>query len=175
MRLSKGSRAFLIVLFFIYLVLLVWVVMWKLHEPFIGRDDMREIKLVPFAISSIYGASDPIEVVQNLAVFVPLGIYLGMLKPTWRWWTIVLVAAALSLAFEIAQYVTAAGSSDTTDVVVNTAGALAGFGVLALARRTLQHRAPRALTVTLALGTVLSIGIAAAIIASFPHLVPPPT
>jgi glycopeptide antibiotics resistance protein len=173
MRISGWLKVAVIALFLTYLVLLVWVVMWKLHEPFIGRDDMREIKLVPFATSSIYGASAPIEVLQNIAVFVPLGIYLGMLKPAWRWWTIVLIAAVLSLGFEVAQYLTAAGSSDTTDLIANTTGALLGFGVLVVARRALRHRVVPVVTWSLALGTVVAIGIAAVVIGSFPQLPAP--
>jgi glycopeptide antibiotics resistance protein len=121
------TRRVLTGLFVVYVGLLVWLVMWKLHVPFIGRDDMREIKLVPFLRGGGYGANSPIETLGNLVVFLPFGMFLSALAPGWRWWRAAAAAAALSLAFEIAQYVTAAGSSDVTDVVMNTAGALAGF------------------------------------------------
>ena len=48
------------------------------------------------------------------------------------------MVAGASLGLEVAQYVLAVGSSDITDVVVNTAGGLAGIGLLALARRRLR-------------------------------------
>lgn len=128
-------RRALIGLFVVYLGLLVWLVMWKLHVPFIGRDDMREIKLVPFVRGGGYGANSPVEALGNLLVFVPFGMYLAALAPGWRWWRAAAAAATLSLVFEVAQYVTAAGSSDSTDVIMNTAGGLVGFGLVALARR----------------------------------------
>jgi glycopeptide antibiotics resistance protein len=127
--------------FAVYLVLLVWLVMWKLHLPFIGRDDMRELKLTPFAGDDGYGASSPVEVLGNLVVFAPFGLFMRGLAPGWRWWRVAAVAAALSLAFEIGQYVTAAGSSDVTDVITNTSGALAGF---ALSRQPAGSRAHEA-------------------------------
>jgi glycopeptide antibiotics resistance protein len=127
-----AERRALAGVFAVYLVLLVWLVMWKLHLPFIGRDDMRELKLTPFAEDDGYGASSPVEVLGNLVVFLPLGVFLRFLAPGWGWWRVAAAAAALSLAFEIGQYVTAAGSSDVTDVITNTAGAVAGF---ALSRR----------------------------------------
>lgn len=124
------TRRALTGLFVVYLGLLVWLVMWKLHIPFIGRDDMREIKLVPFVRGGGYGANSPVETLGNLLVFLPFGMFLAALAPGWRWWRAAAAAAALSLAFEIAQYVTAAGSSDVTDVVMNTAGGILGFATV---------------------------------------------
>src|SRR4051812_31858641 len=165
----RRTRVVLFVLFAIYLVLLVWLAVWKLHVPFVGRDDMRELKLVPFLPSGHFGASSPFDVVGNLAVFVPFGIYLRLLAPTWGWWKVGVAAAGLSLAFEVTQYVTAVGSSDLTDVIVNTAGGLAGFGLLALlggAKRTTL------LTWMLATATVLALVLVGVQVASFPQIPP---
>ena len=48
--------------------------------------------------------------------------------------------AGASLVLETAQHVLSTGSFDITDVIVNTAGGLAGLGLLALARRRLRRR-----------------------------------
>lgn len=163
-------RRLLIVLFAVYLVVLVWVVLWKLHEPFIGRDDMREIKLVPFLSTTGFGVNAPVELLGNLLLFVPLGIHLGLLAPTWRAGRVVLVAAGLSLALEITQFVTAVGSSDVADLLVNTIGALAGFGMLTLARRRLRARTETVVTGVLAALTALALVAVAVQIASFPRM-----
>lgn len=134
-------RLVLSTLFTIYLGLLVWLVMWKMHVPFIGRDDMRGIKLIPFARGDGFGASSPIEACANLIVFLPFGMFLAALAPGWRLWGAAAAATAMSVGFEVAQYVTAVGSSDITDVIMNAAGGIAGFGVTTLAHRWLGREA----------------------------------
>ena len=67
----------------------------------------------------------------------------------------------------MAQYVLAVGRSDATDVVANTAGGVAGFGLLALARRRLQGRTDQVMTRVCAIGTVLAV-IAVAIFLALP-------
>ncbi len=123
-------RKTLIALLAIYLALVVWVVLWKAHLPFIGRDDMREIKLVPFVSGDGYGSSAPEELLVNLLLFVPLGIYLGALGVRYA----ALLVVGVSIALEIAQFGLATGSSDLTDVIVNTAGGLIGLGLFMLLR-----------------------------------------
>jgi glycopeptide antibiotics resistance protein len=166
----SGRRTAVILLFVVYLILLVWLVLWKLHAPFIGREDMREIKLIPFAAGDGYGSSSPFEVAGNLAVFVPFGLYLGILLPRWSWWQVGAAATAVSLVFETIQYVTAVGASDITDVISNTAGGLLGFGLLVLARRQLRRDAMPILSGLLTLATVLALVVTAMVVVSYPRL-----
>ncbi|WP_256794270.1 VanZ family protein [Terrabacter sp. Ter38] len=143
----------LVVLFAVYLVLLVWTVLWKLEVPWVGGDTM--VKLVPFVRTHEAGPSAPVEVFVNLALFVPFGVYLGLLAPSRPWWAPVIVMAGASLALEVAQYVLAVGRSDTTDVIANTAGGLAGLGLLAVARRGLSARTTTVMLRVCSVGTVL--------------------
>jgi glycopeptide antibiotics resistance protein len=171
---SGPRRVLLIALFAVYLVLLVWLVLWKVHVPFVGRDDMREIKLVPFAASGGYGASSPFEVLANLLVFLPFGVYLRIVAPSWPLWRVVAVIAGASLALEVAQYAFATGSSDMTDVLVNTVGGLAGIGLLAAARRRLRSRAvPLVVGVCLA-GTVAALVVVTIFVTHLPQIGPTP-
>ena len=133
-----GAAPFrLIASFAVYLFLLVWIVLWKLELPWVGGVD-RVIKLVPFLATAEQGASKPAEVIINLLLFVPFGLFLGLLVPRWSWRRLAGVTALVSLALEATQFVLAIGSTDVTDVLVNTAGALIGFGLVAVAR----HRRP---------------------------------
>ncbi|MET1016930.1 MAG: VanZ family protein, partial [Leifsonia flava] len=116
----QGNPATLVVLFGIYLSLLVWIVLWKLDVPWVGGVQ-RVIKVVPFAATSGNGASAPFEVAMNLVLFVPFGVYLGLLAPRWSWWRAGGTVAGASLALEVTQYVLAVGSTDVTDVLVNAA------------------------------------------------------
>ena len=152
-----GGHFLLVVLFVVYLLLLVWVVLWKLEVPYVGAGAMREIKLVPFGPSAGAGASAPLEVVANLLLFVPFGLYLGLLVPSWSSWKAVGAVGGASLVLEVAQYVLAVGISDVTDLFVNTAGGLAAIGVLVLARRRLQARTATVMTPACSIGTVLAL------------------
>ena len=160
-------------MFAVYLVLLAWTVLWKLHEPFIGRNDMREIKLVPFVASGGFGASAPFEVAMNLVIFVPFGVYLGMLAASWPVWRTLAASAACSVTLEAAQFLLASGSSDVTDVIVNTTGGLVGLGLIAVARRRLRARTAVVVTRFCVIGTALAVVLVGVHIASFPQLPPP--
>jgi glycopeptide antibiotics resistance protein len=164
----QGSRVVVVVLFAVYLVLLTWLVLWKLEVPWIGEAALlpRPIKLVPFVPSADDGASKPIEVVANILLFVPFGLYLGLLAPSWQWWKATGVFVGASLVLEITQHLLSIGSFDTTDLIVNTAGGLAGLGLLALAHRRFAARTAAVLTRGCAIGTVLALIAIAIFIAS---------
>ena len=149
----------LVVLFVVYLVLLVWAVVWKLDVPYVGEAALlpRPIKLIPFVPSAEAGASAPLEVVANFVLFVPFGVYLGLLAPTWPWWKWTGVLVGASFVLEATQHLLSTGSFDTTDIIVNTVGGLAGVGLLALARRRLQARTAAVMTRVCLIGTVVSL------------------
>lgn len=160
-------------LFVVYLALLGWVVLWKLETPWVGTAAQRVVKLVPFAADGGAGASDPSEVLANLVLFVPLGLYLGLLAPSWPWWKAVGAIAGTSLALEAAQYALAVGRSDVTDLVVNTAGGVVGLALHALARRTLRARATAVVTRACVAVTVLALLASALVVASPLRYAPP--
>ena len=161
-RSADPRRVALALLFASYLVVLGWLVLWKLHEPFIGWDSMRSVKLVPFVAAEGFGASRPSEVLGNVVVFVPFGIYLGLLVRSWSWLHVVGTVASVSLALEVAQYVLAVGSTDLTDVIANATGGLLGLGVAALVRR--RSGAMAALTWLLVAGTLVMLGAVALLV-----------
>lgn len=150
------TRGLLVALFVTYLLLLAWAVLWKLEAPFVGAawSLPRPFKLVPFLASGDAGASDPLELLANVLLFVPFGVYLGLLAPRWRWWTAAAVVAGASLLLEVAQHVISTGSFDITDVIVNTVGGLVGLWLLAVARRRLTATAVTRIVLA---GTVLAV------------------
>jgi len=148
-----------IVLFVIYLALLLWAILWKFEVPYIGRAAAlaRPIKLVPFLPGGNDGPSNPFEVLGNVLLFLPFGLYLGSLAPRWRWWMLTAVFLAASLVLEITQHLLSTGSFDTSDLISNTAGGVAGLGVLALARRRFGSRLPAIGAGVAVIGTALSL------------------
>ena len=150
-----AARRRLAALFVVYLGLLGWVVLWKLEVPWVGEQ--RVVKLVPFAATGDAGASTPLDVWANLLLFIPFGLYLGLLATSWSWWRTAGVVAAASLALEVTQYVLGVGSSDATDVVVNTVGGLVGLGLIALVRGGLRRRTAPVMAGVCAAGTSLAL------------------
>ena len=168
----SDGLGWLVALFGFYLVLLVWLVLWKLQMPYVGEGALRHIKLVPFAPTAEDGASEPLEVIANIVLFVPFGLYLGLIAPSWPWWKLAGVVAGTSLLLEVTQWVLSVGSCDITYIDVNTAGGLAGFGLLALSRRRLHERSGTVMTRVCAIGTVLFVVAVAIFLASPLHYAP---
>lgn len=79
------------------------------------------------------------HILENMALFVPLGILLPMLHRSLRsgWWAL-LGGAALSTMIETTQLVLAAGQCDVNDILANTLGALAGYGLFWLFGRRME-------------------------------------
>ncbi len=171
--LRRGERV-LVVLFVVYLVLLAWAVVWKLDAPYVGAAALlsRPIKLIPFLPSAEAGGSAPLEILANFVLFVPFGVYGGLLAPTWSWWKWTGVFVGTSFVLETTQHLLSTGSFDTTDIIVNTAGALGGVGLLAIARRRLRARTATVMTRVCLIGTVVSLLAVGTFVASPVHYRP---
>ncbi|GAA4161712.1 hypothetical protein GCM10022286_19720 [Gryllotalpicola daejeonensis] len=163
---THDRAALTVILFVVYLALLVWLVMWKFESPWVADGAGRDIKLVPYVQTATAGANPVGEIAANVAIFVPFGMYVATLAPTWASWRAAGVFAGVSLALEIGQYVLATGASDTADVIDNTVGGLLGIAAIALLRRSLPGRATALVTRVLFVGTVAVAVAVAAFIAS---------
>jgi glycopeptide antibiotics resistance protein len=81
-----------------------------------------------------FGSSDKIRsfafgnVVGNIVIFVPLGIYLPLLKKDKRLFANLLTIFMVSLVVEIIQGLLGIGVSDIDDIILNSLGG--GIGVL---------------------------------------------
>ena len=77
-----------------------------------------------------------LEASANVALFVPLGFLAARLLGRRRWWIALLLCTVLSGAGELAQELfLPARVGDARDVLLNSAGALAGIGMAALLQR----------------------------------------
>jgi glycopeptide antibiotics resistance protein len=85
----------------------------------------RELNLIPFAGSyTDHRGLEIGEVIDNVLIFVPLGVYVSMLRSEWPFGRRILIVAATSVAFETIQFAFAIGRADITDVLCNlSAGA----------------------------------------------------
>ena len=69
----------------------------------------------------------------NIAMFVPIGFFPALLWRGWRWWKALLLGCLPSCAIEFIQFFIGR-STDIDDVILNTTGALLGYGLFRLCR-----------------------------------------
>ena len=133
-----------------YTAILVWLILFKfsVHFGSVLSDDNRSINLIPFSNSS--GSSG--EMVDNVLVFIPFGLLLGVNFERLDLGRKLLVVFVFSLTAEVIQYVLAIGVSDITDVITNTLGGLLGLMAYALARRHIRQESLDRLIVTAGIG-----------------------
>lgn len=104
-------------------------------EPFRDlRTSLESGHLVNIAILNLAG---------NAAMFLPFGAVVAFVFPRSGILALLVVALAISVAIEVAQTMpTVARSSDITDAIMNTLGALLGFVIVRAASHRIQDRAP---------------------------------
>ncbi|MEG2353871.1 MAG: VanZ family protein [Clostridium sp.] len=127
----KDTNKITKILFVIYLIALFEIIIFKLEIPFTSMGYLRSINLIPFSESLIVnGAIDFSEILMNMIIFIPLGIYVEMLFSKWS--TIKKISAIfiVSLICEISQFIMAIGASDITDIINNTLGGIVGLVVM---------------------------------------------
>jgi glycopeptide antibiotics resistance protein len=133
----------------LYVLVLVWVVLLKIHTgdfgDLVGR---RSVNLVPLGGTGTGGLGTS-ELAVNVLAFVPLGVLVYLAGRERRFAGMFLPVVGLSLVLEIVQYVFGIGASDITDVLTNSAGGLVGMGIAWLGFRLLGDRAQRWLLVAL--------------------------
>ena len=69
----------------------------------------------------------------NIVMFTPVGFFPALLWRSWRWWKSLLAGFSTSASIEFIQFFIGR-STDIDDVLLNTAGALAGFWIFCLLR-----------------------------------------
>lgn len=155
------------ILFLLYCLFIVWIVLFKSAFSFreildmFQSDRSRTVNLIPFYYDCEISVRFHIqEVLMNVLLFFPVGVYLQMLDiPVHR---AILTGFLFSLPLELCQFAFALGACDITDLITNTAGTAAGVCLYSLAlflsgnRRTV-NRVLRilALTATILLGLLL--------------------
>lgn len=107
------------ILFIIYSIILFWIVLFKLGMRFSYMEN-RSINLVPNNKMNR-------DAILNVMIFIPLGIYAGILFRRWFFITKVLFFFLVSLMFEALQFILKIGVFDITDIITNTIGGIIGL------------------------------------------------
>ena len=159
---KRKSNCFVTILFLIYLALLVWIILFKLQFSISDLDKIRSINFIPFHYDKEIGVAFHLtEVLENVLIFVPMGIYLQMLMPKVKLYAKIMMIAGTSFLLETTQYVLAIGRSDITDVLTNTVGGLLGLIVYLMVARLIGNRikANRLFSILAGIVSVVVIGL----------------
>jgi glycopeptide antibiotics resistance protein len=142
------------VLFTIYLIALCWILLFKLGIHF-SYMEKRSLNLIPFNEPSILH----IENILNIIIFIPLGIYTGVLFARWKYAKRILFFFLLSLIIEGLQYVLRIGAFDVTDLITNTAGGIIGLLIFLVIETAINNsvKSRRFINIIAATGTALMI------------------
>lgn len=123
------------ILFLIYLILLVWIIIFKLETnmvQFLETYYFRNVNTIPY---KYYSAT---EVFLNILIFIPFGIYIKAIFKNISFLGVIFCALLLSFSFETCQYFLAVGHSDITDLIDNTIGAFLGIVIFKIIYRIFE-------------------------------------
>lgn len=165
----KFLKIIISILFIIYLVILVWVILFKLQFSLKDIDYIKSINLIPFHYSTAVGEQFHInEVMDNILIFIPFGILLSMLAPKMKLQNKVLIICGTSLVLETTQFLLSIGSTDITDVITNTLGGIVGIALYALLLKAVKdkQKIDTVISVVAGIVTVLFLGLMAVLLLS---------
>ena len=120
----------------------------------------RNVNLIPFSKPvMLHGKADLSEIILNIIIFIPMGVYAGSLFKRWSFIKKVFFLFIMSIIIEVLQYLLKIGSADITDVITNTLGGLIGLLIFIAIEKIVQNRikAQKFINIIGAIGTTLMI------------------
>lgn len=131
------SKEIVTISFVLYLLLLTWIIVFKVRIDISSLKYIRSINFIPFKSNgSINGMK---ETIINLLLFIPLGMYLQFFSKKQKYMSITMVIL-ISFIFEILQYVFHIGVSDITDIIMNTLGGIIGMLLMFILYKLLNKK-----------------------------------
>ena len=100
-----------------------------------------------FALSNLLG---------NIAIFIPIGVYLPLLIRRKSIFVNTVCVALISAVVEVLQYIFAVGSADIDDVILNTVGGLIGVSLFRVMELLLKDQTKKAVTILAPVGGIFS-------------------
>ena len=148
------------ILFAVYTLILAWILLFKMSFSIDELYKNRSINIIPFMGSVIVnGKIDTSEIINNIIVFIPVGIYVCMLKKDWSILKKISVGFFISLGIEVLQFVLAIGATDITDLIGNTFGGIIGIGVFYLFSKVFKNKTNKIINILASIATILLIGL----------------
>ena len=148
------------ILFAVYFLILVWILLFKMSFSLDELYKNRSINLIPFMGSVIVNGRIYInEIIDNILVFIPLGIYICMLKEDWSILRKISVGFFISLGIEVLQFILAIGATDITDLIGNTLGGIIGIGVFYLFSKLFKNKTNKIINILALIVSILLVSM----------------
>lgn len=136
---KTALHIFIIASFVIYVLALFYFTIGK-SAPVIINGEKQRANLIPFrtignyvkmiAIGHSITGVAIINLAGNLLLLMPMAVYLPYLIKALRgFWKDILAVFVIDLLIEIIEYITARGSFDVDDIILNMLGAVIGYGL----------------------------------------------
>lgn len=122
-------------LLIIYLVILVWILLFKFSISFTDiaarlAHPMRSVNLIPFQESMIVNGKIALnEIILNAVIFMPLGVLLGISSKKSSFFQKSIFILLFSLFIETMQFILGIGATDVTDLLMNFGGGFIGLSI----------------------------------------------
>ena len=148
------------ILFAVYFLILVWILLFKMSFSLDELYKNRSINLIPFMGSVVVNGRIYInEIIDNILVFIPIGIYICMLKEDWSILRKISVGFFISLGIEVLQFILAIGATDITDLIGNTLGGIIGIGVFYLFSKLFKNKTNKIINTLALIATILLVSM----------------
>ena len=157
---EKNVTKLTITLLGIYIILIIWIILFKMQFNMSFLPYIRSINLIPFSASVITNGQINIsEIINNLIIFIPVGAYIQMLWKDKKIYKKILIPFTISLILEILQFVLHVGATDITDILMNTLGGFIGILFVQLLYKIFKNekKVDKVLNVLALIATVLLI------------------
>ena len=122
-----------------YVILLLSILIFKYVSPLVlfnvNRPIYRSVNILPFQSikSYLFGIANVSRTVTfnnvlgNIGLFIPLGIYLQLLKRDKRMFINIFFVLLVSFSVEIIQFIFGIGATDIDDILLNCLGGIIGI------------------------------------------------
>lgn len=161
MKETIKSQKLTLLLLAVYLIVLFWVIVLKFNIQFPSRGNLRGINLIPYGGDLLPNTKFELgELVLNILIFIPLGLYAGILLKRWSIGKKIALSFLTSLLFEVLQFIYKIGVFDTADLINNTLGGTIGLLLYLAAEKANDAEKARKLTNTITLtGATLLVSL----------------
>jgi glycopeptide antibiotics resistance protein len=134
--LSRGLLA-------LYLVILIWLVLFKLQYNILSVFNYhhRSLNLNLFAAPlNVNGRINFGEMIDNVIIFIPFGLLLNVNFKKVGFLPKFALILVFSLTCELIQFIFAIGATDITDVITNTVGGFLGLKLYGLGNKYINNK-----------------------------------
>jgi glycopeptide antibiotics resistance protein len=160
-KVNNNANKLTIVLFDIYLIVLAWILLFKLGVRF-SYMSKRSVSLIPFSEPLMRNSKmDFGEIILNVIIFVPLGIYAGILFRRWNLRNKLFFFFLVSFLIESLQFILRVGAFDVSDIITNMLGGIFGLMIFEVIERLFNNpaRSQKFINTIAAIATAIMVSL----------------